>query len=45
MAVQHTAETDASLAVHIHPLAEQQPPKPENSRKKGNSTVSYECLV
>lgn len=41
MAAQHTAETDASLTVHIHPLAEQQSPKTENGRKKGNPPVNY----
>lgn len=45
MAEQHTAETGASPAVHIHPLAEQQPPKPENGRKRGNPPVNYAMSV
>lgn len=45
MAAQHTAETNASLTVHIHPLAEQQSPKTENGRKKGNPPVSYALSV
>lgn len=45
MAVQHTAETGASLTSHILLLAEQQSQKPENSRKRGNPTVSYAMCV